>query len=87
MGNAATYSGATGGLGRLNSALNANAEDLARLDATHLRSEKLAGLGLQPFLGRKPRTPKTSTPSEPTPLAPIPVPPAAQLAADANSEQ
>jgi hypothetical protein len=87
MGNQATYSGVMGGLGRLISALNANAADLARLDATHLRSEKLAGLGLQPFRGRKPRTPKSSTPSEPTAPAPIPARPAGRLAADANSKQ
>jgi hypothetical protein len=90
MGNAATYSGAPGGLGRLNSALNANAADLTHLDGARLRLAKIAtdvdGIAQQQAGGRKPRTPKTSTPSEPTAPAPIPVPPAAHLAADANSE-
>jgi hypothetical protein len=51
------------------------------------RSEKLAELGLQPFRGRKPRTPKSPPPSEPTTPAPTPAPTTAHPAADANSKQ
>jgi hypothetical protein len=102
MGNQATYSGVMGGLGRLISALNANAADLAHLAGARLRLAKIATdvegiaqqqaaftaeFGLQPFRGRKPRTPKSSTPSEPTAPVPTPAPPAAHLAADANSKQ
>ena len=49
------------------------------------RSEKLAEFGLQPFRGRKPRTPKNPEPP-PTPT-PIPAPPTAtpaHSAADVN---
>jgi hypothetical protein len=51
------------------------------------RSEKLAEFGLQPFRGRKPRTPKSPPPSEPAVPAPTPAPTTAHPAADANSAQ
>jgi hypothetical protein len=138
MGSETTYSGVMGGLGRLSSALTANAAELAHLDGARLRlakivtdvegiaqqqaaftaskqeaskqlqkllvegqrlasgmtkflqehygtrSEKLAEFGLQPFRGRKPRTPKSPTPSGPPPPAPTPAPTTAHPAADAN---
>jgi hypothetical protein len=86
MGNATTYSGVMGGLGRLISALNANAVDLPYLDGARPRLAKIATDMAGPFRGRKPQTPKTSTPSEPTAPAPTLAPPAARLAADANSK-
>jgi hypothetical protein len=132
MGNETTNSGVMGRLGRLSSALNANAADLVHLEGARLhlekivtdvdgiaqqqaaltaskqetskqlqkllvegqrvasgmtkflqefygtRSEKLAEFGLQPFRGRKPRTPKTPEP-------PTPAPTTAHPAAGANS--
>ncbi|HSS48692.1 MAG TPA: hypothetical protein VLX28_07080 [Thermoanaerobaculia bacterium] len=42
MGNATTYLGVMGGLGRLISALNANAADLTHLDEALLRLAKIA---------------------------------------------
>jgi hypothetical protein len=62
-------------------------KQLQKLLVEGQRSEKLAELGMQPFRGRKARTPKTSTTSEPTAPAPTPAPPTALLAADANSKQ
>ena len=50
------------------------------------RSEKLAEFGLQPFRGRKPRTPKSPPPSESTAPVPTPAPTTVHLAADANSK-
>jgi hypothetical protein len=43
MGNETTYSGVLGSLGRLSSALDANAADLAYLDGTRLRLSKIVG--------------------------------------------
>jgi hypothetical protein len=137
-----THSGVLGMLGRLSTALGANAADLAHLDGARLRlakivgdvegiaqqqaaftaskqdaskkfrdllvegqrlasgmtkflqehygnrSEKLAEFGLQPFRGRKPRTPKVKTPTTPEPApAPTTAPPAVHAAADANLKQ
>jgi hypothetical protein len=141
MGNETTNLGVMGELGRLSTALNANAAELVHLDGARLRlakivtdvdgiaqqqatltaskqdaskqlqkllvegqrlasgmtkflqefygtrSEKLAEFGLQPFRGRKPRTPKSPPPSEPATPVPTPAPPAAHLAADAKSAQ
>ncbi|HSS75488.1 MAG TPA: hypothetical protein VLV54_01970 [Thermoanaerobaculia bacterium] len=42
MGNATTYSGVMGGLGRLISALNANTVDLAHLDGARLHLANIA---------------------------------------------
>ena len=129
MGNETTYSGVLGSLGRLSTALEANAADLVHLEGPRLRiaaivaeaqalaqqqaaltagrqetsrqfqillaesqrlatgmsrflaahygirSEKLTEFGLQPFRGRKPRTPKTLTsPGLPAPAADPPAP-------------
>ncbi len=138
MGNETTNSGVIGRLGRLDSALAANAADLAHLDGARLRltkivgdikgvaqeqaaltaskqdaskqlqkllvdgqrlatgmqrflqehygnrSEKLAEFGLQPFRGRKPRTPKEKTPK---PEPPTPATTTAHSGADANPKQ
>ena len=43
MGNETTYSGVLGSLGRLSTALDANAADLAYLDGTRLRLSKILG--------------------------------------------
>jgi hypothetical protein len=43
MGNETTYSGVLGSLGRLSTALGANAVDLAHLDGARLRLEKIVG--------------------------------------------
>ncbi len=86
MGNETTYLGLMGGLGRLISALNATAADLAHLDGARLPLAKIALDVEGAFRGRKPRTPKTSTLSEPTTPAPMPARPAGPLAADANSK-
>jgi hypothetical protein len=142
MDNETTHSGVLGRLGRLSTALDANAADLAHLDGARLRlskivgdlktmgqqqaaltaskqdassqfrdllvegqrlasgmtkflqqnygtrSEKLAEFGLQPFRGRKPRTPKEPTPTTPEPPAnPTPAPATAHAEADANTRQ
>jgi len=50
------------------------------------RSEKLAEFGLQPFRGRKARTPKTPTTPEP-PTTPTPAPATVHASADANLKQ
>ena len=52
------------------------------------RSEKLAEFGLQPFRGRKPRTPKTpDTPTEPPTPAQTPAPATAHPAVAPNTQQ
>jgi hypothetical protein len=43
MGNETTYSGVLGSLGRLSSALDANAADLAHLEGVRLRLSKIVG--------------------------------------------
>jgi hypothetical protein len=99
MGNEAAYLGVIGWLGWLSAALNANASDLEagrrlasgmpKLLQEHygIRSEKLAELGLQPFRGRKPQTPKSPTPSEPAAPGPDPATTTAHFAAGASSTQ
>jgi len=52
------------------------------------RSEKLAEFGLQPFRGRKARTPKEKTPTTSEPPTPsIPAPATVHVTADANLKQ
>lgn len=86
MGFGTTYSAMMGGLVQLVLALNANAAPKLFQERYGNRSEKLAGLGLQPFSDWKLRSPKSSTPSEPTALVPLPAPTAAHPAANANSK-
>lgn len=86
MGNETTYLGLMGGLGRLISALNVNAADLAHPNGARPPLAKIAPDVEETFRSRKPRTPKSSTPSEPTTPAPIRARPAGPLAADANSK-
>jgi len=94
MGNETTCPGVIGWLGLCFSALNANASDrvasgMPKLLQEHYgpRSEKLAELGLQPFRGRKARTPKIPMPSEPAAQAPAWATTTAHSAADTNSTQ
>ncbi|HSS51935.1 MAG TPA: hypothetical protein VLX28_23590 [Thermoanaerobaculia bacterium] len=84
MGIETTYSAVVGGLVRFVLALNANAAPKLFRERYGNRSEKLAGLGLQPFSDWKLRSSKSSTPSEPTAPVPTPAPTAAHPAANAN---
>ena len=140
MGDETTYSGVLGELGRLGSALEANAPELAHLEGPRARlakvlvdakdiakeqaeliaskqdaskrlkatvtegqrlatgigrflqqhygtrSEKLAEFGIQPFRGRKARTPKKPPVPELT-AGSTPAPPAAHSGADTNSKE
>jgi hypothetical protein len=86
MGIETTYSAVVGGLVQFVLALNANAAPKLFQECYGSRSEKLAGLGLQPFRDWKPRSSKSSTPSGPTAPAPPPSLPVAHPRANANSK-
>jgi hypothetical protein len=86
MGIGTTYSAVMGGLVQFILALNANAAPKLFQERYDSRSEKLAGLGLQPSRDWKLRSPKSSTPSGLTATAPTPAPTVARPAANANSK-
>ena len=86
MGIETTYSAVMGGLGWFVLALSANAAPKLFQECYGSRSEKLAGLGLQPFRDWKPRSSKSSSPSKPTAPAPTPALMAVHPAANANSK-